>query len=120
MLSLNQSYFQLVTNQSTLVERFSRLEQLVENLSSPSPSRGTVFNNSCRDDSSGINMAWSPQQHQQNQAAAAAMFCSRHDNMTAGGSVQHNNNNAGTCQGFFVLHFIYRSFLMLETGNRRS
>jgi len=29
VLSLNQSYFQLVTNQNALIDRFNRLEQLV-------------------------------------------------------------------------------------------
>ena len=29
MLSLNQSYFQLVTNQTALAERFNRLEQVI-------------------------------------------------------------------------------------------
>jgi len=29
VLSLNQSYFQLVTNQNTLIDRFNRLEQMV-------------------------------------------------------------------------------------------
>jgi len=37
VLSLNQSYFQLVTNQNTLIDRFNRLEQLVLS-STPPPS----------------------------------------------------------------------------------
>ena len=35
VLSLNQSYFQLITNQNALVDRFNRLEQLVLGTSSP-------------------------------------------------------------------------------------
>jgi hypothetical protein len=101
MLNLNQSYFQLVTNQSALVERFNRLEHLVENLGSQSP-RGVVVNNSCRDDSNGVNATvWSSQQQQQQQQQnrAASSSYSRHENMTACGASQQDKNIVGLFQG---------------------
>jgi hypothetical protein len=111
MLNLNQSYFQLVTNQSALVERFNRLEQVVvENLGGHHSSRGTVINNSCRDNTNGVSTtAWSSQQQQsqqqqqQQQNHATVSMYSRRENMTAGGAIQQNNNNAGLFQGLYVL-----------------
>ena len=41
VLSLNQSYFQLVTNQNALIDRFNRLEQMV--LGSPAASSNIMM-----------------------------------------------------------------------------
>jgi hypothetical protein len=81
MLSLNQSYFQLVNNQTALTERFNRLEQV-------------VIGRTCLSDTGSADTRQSPQHGRSNLRKGSSPFSSE-SHAAAERNIQHNARQHG-------------------------